>query len=70
MAGGATQRLNVLLTGAFQEVSVPENPTPAVHLGRTELVEKLLGPELEKLDQDGFIIRGMNGNPLIAGPTP
>ena len=67
--GSRCELLNQV-TGAFQEVSVPENPTPAVHLGRTELVEKLLGPELEKLDQDGFIIRGMNGNLLIAGPTP
>ncbi len=39
-----------------------------IHVGRTQAVEAAFGEEIAALDQDGFIIRGMNGDLVLAGP--
>ena len=50
----------------------PESPRQpvAICVGRSELVNRLL-PELDRLDDDGFVIHGVDFTQvLIAGPTP
>jgi hypothetical protein len=41
-----------------------------IHVGRTQAVEEAFGAEIAALDEDGFIIRGMGGDLVIAGPNP
>ncbi len=41
-----------------------------IHLGRTQAVQTAFGEEIAALDQDGFVIRGMDGDLVLAGPMP
>ena len=55
---------------AFTRAVWSDTGAPAVHVGRTSVVEALLGEELAQLDQDGYLLRAQNGDLLIAGATP
>ncbi len=41
-----------------------------IHIGRTQAVEAAFGDEIAALDEDGFIVRGMDGDLVLAGPKP
>ena len=59
------------------ELSIVKGPVPepakqpvAIHVGRSEHVDRL-HPELDQLDDDGFVIHGVDPSQvIIAGPTP
>ncbi len=57
-------------TMKFDRTPVFDIAEPIIHLGRTEYVEENMAAELDALDQDGFIIRGVDGDLVLAGPTP
>ncbi len=59
-----------LATGAFGRVAAPPPEGPLVHIGKTAAVAERFGAEIDALDQDGFIIRGMDGDLVLAGHTP
>jgi|LSQX01.3.fsa_nt_gb hypothetical protein len=55
-------------TGAQSWAPGAPDAPHTIHIGRTQAVEAAFGDEIAALDQDGFIIRGMNGDLVIAGP--
>jgi len=65
---GIVQRLD-LETGEFGNVNQPPADGPIVHIGQTAAVAERFGAEIDALDQDGFIIRGMDGDLALAGRT-
>ncbi len=54
----------------FKRVPCEAVQPPIIHLGLTSLVRESWGEEIAKLDQDGFIIRGLGDDLVLAGPTP
>jgi len=59
------------------ELPIVKGPVPeaekqpvAIHVGRSEFVDRL-HPDLDQLDDDGFVIHGVDPSQvMIAGPTP
>jgi len=41
-----------------------------VHVGLTSTVKGKFSEEISRLDQDGFLIRGMGDDLMLAGPSP
>ncbi len=63
------RRYNVA-TGEQEWVAGVPETAHTIHIGRTQIVEDAFGEEIAALDQDGFVIRGMGGDLVLAGPTP
>lgn len=57
-------------TGEQEMVAGAPDSVHTIHVGRTQAVEDAFGAEIAALDQDGFVIRGMGGDLVLAGPTP
>jgi hypothetical protein len=58
------------LSIAKGSVSEADKQSVTIHVGRSEHVDRL-HPELDQLDDDGFVIHGVDPSQvIIAGPTP